>query len=265
MKCKYCGNKKIKAVKFKNGCLCEVCYNALPNVIKYNVDKVSADEVCKIKDIITKHKSTAFVKYGNFGVCEESLQINEWEIKYKNISKIYLSFHPRAVGNYKNTAYGKMCVVIETRKPCIIIEDILADTNLEYKINGMSISYYFPISYYDMVKRLQSIIDDKSYNMKALKEEMKRKREEKEKREERKRREEKERREKDNKRFKSETNIQLQAAEKLYGIKSPYTIQTIRSIRTKLIKINHPDQGGDTKQCALINSAFDLLKRYAVN
>lgn len=260
MKCKVCDNrlrkKSVKNIRFKSGCMCVSCYNTLPNVIKNNIDRISVDEVVKIKKILTEHKTPTFAKCGSFYMCENAVQVNEWEIKLKDIRKIYLSFHPKTAGHRKNMAYGKMGIVIETVKPHIIMEDILWDEELEYKISGEFIDYVFPKNILNMINRIQKAIDDKTYSLKAYKEEMRREKEE---------RERKERRNKDTKENVSKAFIDLKVAERLYGVEIPYTLDTIKAIKTNLIKKMHPDQGGSTELCALINSSFDILKKYAAS
>lgn len=245
MKCEMCGKEIYQKTKTRSGCICANCYNSLPIVIRKNGSKLSAKEICEIRKIITNHKSESFTKCENIYICDESIQINEWEVKFKDLRKIELNFHPKAVGNGRNMAYGILSVIIETKKPHIIIEEAFMDTKVEYRITGKTIHYFYPNTLKNMFDRIQMIIDNKTYNMKDLREEMRIKREQR------------------NKQAPKDKDTPFDIAKKLYGVEIPYTEDLLKEIRNRLIKENHPDQGGSAEFCAKINSAYDLLRKFA--
>lgn len=57
----------------------------------------------------------------------------------------------------------------------------------------------------------------------------------------------------------------FEKAQQMFGVQIPYTEKKIKKKYYILMKKNHPDEGGSDEYAALINSYYDLLKKFAVN
>ena len=62
----------------------------------------------------------------------------------------------------------------------------------------------------------------------------------------------------------TDRNSQLKKAMKLYGLDGHYTEKDLRRRRWTLMKESHPDSGGNVSTAQEINSAFDILLKYAL-
>ena len=252
MKCKICGKQNTDVYKIKDGVICATCIRSMTPLIR-DLPRIARnltfEQLKKTNKVLTRGTEVPFCHWENMYICEHAIQIHSWEVKLKQIKSIELDFHPHAYGNGKYKAVGDLTIKIETIKPNIKVEDVIADNvQIEYRIAGKEIKYIFPIALVNMVNRIRQAISSKNYSMGDLKEEMRLRRE---KREQRVRQE--------------RQQTEFDKAKDLFGINIPYSIEQLKEIRNKLIKENHPDQGGSSEKCAEINTAYDLLERFATN
>lgn len=57
----------------------------------------------------------------------------------------------------------------------------------------------------------------------------------------------------------------FEKAQQMFGVEIPYTEKKIKRIYYKLMKENHPDEGGSGEYASMINTYYELLKKFAVN
>lgn len=199
---------------------------------------------------------------------------------------------------------GYTTLVVITKKPEIRIEKRLAKKdNIRYSIHGNDITYIYETLDLLLVSNIKKVILKEERNLGFFKEEFiykvneteleriirevrerekeneeneklkqkyedaKRKIEEEEKR---KREEKFNRRNKKNEGKRKDANKEkelsnFEKAQKLFGVEIPYTEDEIKKAYYKLIKSNHPDEGGTAEDASKINSYYDLLKKFAVN
>ena len=55
----------------------------------------------------------------------------------------------------------------------------------------------------------------------------------------------------------------LDNAKDLFHVEMPFTKEQIKTIRNELLKKHHPDAGGSLEKCQEINTAYDLLLKFA--
>ena len=116
------------------------------NVIKNHPKEYTIDNLKNIKKIIYKSHSATFSKCGSMYLCEEAIQLCDWEIKISNIKSIEINFHPRAYGSGRYVAKGDLSAIIHTVSPHLKIEEIfLEDIALSYRIAGKEIKYIFRV------------------------------------------------------------------------------------------------------------------------
>ncbi len=251
MICKLCGQDVIESVKIKKGYICRDCFEKFPYSFQNSINKLTLKDLREASDNfirITANKIWARIK--NFGVGDSVIHIDHVEYPLKAIKKIYLNFHPLRQGGSENKAYGTLTVVLITDEPRMRIEEPLLKTELQYYICGKNISYVFPPTINQLIKNIQSVIDDETYDTSVFKP----KKEEAEKARRAKEKEQSMNREK-----KSEFLL----AKELYDVEIPYTKDDIISKKRELLKKYHPDNGGTAEQAAQINKAYDLLAKFA--
>ncbi len=241
--CKLCGKINTEKNKIKNGYICDVCYSLLPDVVKLSVRDIDDIHLKALKKMMTKHKSPYFLKCENVYICEDGIQINEWEMKFKFMDKIYLKFHPTDYDNGRFKAKGKLGVVIETINPHMIIEEPFMEMSVEYRIHEKDIVYIIPESANSIFREIQKILDNKKYSLKEFREKYYMGKHDNNKKQ----------------------DTAFDKAKRLYNVELPYTEEMLRHIRKRLIMEVHPDQGGSAEKSAEINNAFDLLVRFAAD
>lgn len=159
MKCKICGRKDKKYIKVKGGTICPDCYESLPRIIRDNVADITAKQIINACRILKRADSLAGY-WGCIGewrdedsiiVGNKSMIINETEIKYSDIYKIYLDFHPTKK-YLDDQVIGYATLVVETDKPRLKLEYRLHPDmedgsprtgTIRYNIHGNEISYYY--------------------------------------------------------------------------------------------------------------------------
>ena len=247
MKCKLCGKKTTEYKKLKNGIICSDCLELVRSLFADHDETLRhlTDKQFKhAKRIITTPKHPWFGSIDGIKVGIDAMQVNDWEIQYRHIQNIELTFHPKEYGTGKLHAKGNIGIKIETNHPHIIFEDIVIEnTDVEYRIGGREIHYIYPRGISGIVEEIMSIILNKTYNMKDFydrRQAYKTKEKQKEKQE-----------------------TEFDKAKKMFGVEIPYTQEVLKLIRNQLVIENHPDHGGSTEKCAEINRAYDLLVRFA--
>lgn len=263
MKCKMCkydlsNAKKSEKIHIKNGCLCDLCFSDLPSCVKNMSEELTAKQIGEICKIVKKKYSSSWISCKNISICDYSIIVNDWEIDLKNLKKISLNFHPEEQGEEKpQSAFGLITIVLETRRPHLIIEEPFTYSELDYRILGKEISYVYPSHITQMLDGVQLLLDRGRYNTIELKERYNEGNTSSQKNDSNK---------SSNTNDSSKKNSNkspFDEAKIMFGVEIPYTEAELKKIRNELIKKHHPDVGGSTETCIEINKAFDLLLRFA--
>lgn len=246
MICKLCGKDTIDKKAVKDGSICPECYNTLPRSFKENIKKITVKQIAAARTIIKKCYSKAWATCESVRICNNSIQIGNWEIELKNISKIGLNFHPKRNGAQSGSAYGMITVVIDTKMPKMRIEEPFMCTDIRYYITGKEISYSYPSNIQSMFVNIQRVIDDGSFDTNKIKP----------------------KREQAQGTAGQQTNRQrpmteFEKAKALYEVtKMPFNRDYLNKKKRELSKKYHPDNGGSPSQIHEVNAAYELLIKF---
>jgi len=252
MICKICG-KDIAGdtVKIKKGRICRGCYNSLPMSFKQSAAKLTAADIKDGMTIVKGKYSTPWATCEGIGICYQSIQVNGFEIRLKDIKKIRLNFHPDKRGSSEGYVRGEVCVTITTVNPCMEIEEPFFRGEVKYYISGREIYYSYPTNVQQMFGKLQYNIDHGIYDTDNLR--TKKKKDEGRTRDEYHRQKQKE-----------AAKTEFEAAKELFGVRMPFTMEVLEKQKKALAKLYHPDMtGGDDTMFKKVMNAYDLLVKYA--
>lgn len=286
MICKLCGKDIIQKVDIKDGFICNWCFDKLPKSFKESKDRLTLKQIEEAKTCIRKAYSKPWLKCESIGICDKSIQIDNWEIQLCDIRSISLNFHPKNNGSKQGYAYGILTIVIDVNTPEVkmVMEEPFLATEIPYYINKKEIIYSYPTKLQQIFTNLQSVIDDQSYNMSKFdrsryrdEEEEKRKQQERQRRQEQQRQQERQRQYQQQKRQEQQKQSQQQKqknnpqqhttefekAKALYKVEMPYTKEELNKKKKILLKKYHPDNGGDIHIAVEINSSYELLLKFA--
>ena len=197
---------------------------------------------------------------------------------------------------------GRVTVIAELKKPHVLIEEPILPEEIAvpYSIHGQEIVYQYPYFLETTFVQLQKCLKDKEYDMTSYiekvnrcmekyrekKEQIRREEEEKRtqearkkeeaerarearRREEAKRAEETRKRAEEAKRKAEERKAQekkyafCEEERRLFQLNMPYTQAELKKKRRLLLKQCHPDAGGSEEMAKRINTAYDVLWKYA--
>lgn len=271
--CKVCNSRIINdQVKIKGGVICKSCYDGLPIGVRNSVDDFTGKQIQQFKKLATPFKNPGKVwKYcGELKLCIDSVVLNGWEYKIKDLRSVKLNFHPKELGKEPYTAIGVISLVLETKSPHFLIEEAFMDgmTKSRYTISGMNISYHYSREIESAVQCVQEAIREGSGIINAAKEEAERiRREEQARKEQQKREEQKKQTQQEREKKNKEQVTPLEAAMKLFDVRQPFTTAEIRRKRNKLITSRHlhPDIGGSCEEFLEVQEAFEILQKFAVD
>lgn len=245
MICKLCGKDTVNKQQVKDGSICPECYNALPRSFKESAKKITVKQIAAAKKVIKKCYSKAWATCESVKICNNSIQIDNWEIELKNLNKVGLNFHPKNKGAENGYAYGMVTVVLETKEPKMRIEEPFMCTEVRYYITGKEISYSYPNNIQSMFVKIQGVIDDGSFDTASFKPH---------------------RKPLSGKKQDDQSRQQMtefERAKALYEVEIPFTKKDLNKKRKELSKSCHPDNGGSPSQIREVNAAYELLQKFA--
>ncbi len=237
---------------------------------------------------------------GALGIGRHMISLGGSGIRFKNIRRISLNFHPLREGGRPGTVVGKATLVLELARPHVLIEEPLffEDIAVFYRISQKEIAYRYPRQAEWVVGMLQECLEQKvrdltpyreeicrmirEYEAEKMAEEIRRRaweagrreeaarraqraREEARRREQEARRREEKRREEESgkKESRSGRDAAWERARDIFQVGKQYTRSELKAKRRSLLKKYHPDAGGSVEMAQKINMAYDLLVRYA--
>lgn len=241
------------------------------------------------------------IQFGNgaFGIGCHGILINGKGFLLKNLKRISLNFHPRAAGSHPDTVIGRVTVIVELKKPHVLMEEpiLSEEITVPYRIYGQEITYQYPYLLEVIFANLQACLKDKNDDMMPyiekiskcmekykekktqIKEERKAqeaqrkaeaKRAEEVKRAEEARKEEAGKRAEEAKKRAEERKAQekkkdafCEEERTLFQLGVVYTQTELRKKRRTLLRQCHPDAGGSEEMAKKINTAYDVLWKYA--
>lgn len=245
MICKLCGKDTVSKQPVKDGAICPECYNNLPRSFKDSAKKITVKQIAAAKRVIKKCYSKAWATCESIKICNNSIQIDNWEIELKNLSKVSLNFHPENNGAETGYAYGMVTVVLETKEPQMRIEEPFICTEIRYYITGKEISYSYPNNIQSMFVKVQRVIDDGSFDTTCFKPH---------------------RQVSGGSSPDTQSRQQMtefERAKTLYDVEIPFTKTDLNKKKRELSKSCHPDNGGSLSQIREVNAAYELLLKFA--
>lgn len=240
--------------RIKGGSICVGCASTLPLGVRESGRDFTAKKLQQIqKNVKVWRDGPIWRHHGSFMVSASSVVLNGIEYNLKNLRSIQLNFHPWDVGRKPNTAIGTATVVLETKKPHVLIEEAFTGNTYEvgYAISGMDITYRFPN---EIEKTIQGVRDAILAGESTIPEAARdARRFQQERRTEKKWRQEQ-----------SRTETPLESALKLYGLQQPYTLETLKKKRNDMLRTQpiHPDNGGSDEKFKQFQAAYEILSKF---
>ena len=271
MICKICKNTLTNRIKIRYGSICQSCYEKLPKCARENIQQFSSGQIKKLLKLFTRPQARSWAVLNWFKISDKAIQFSGREIQLEDLKNISLQFHPTGyAGN--GMARGRVTLVIETKKPRIILEEELFeyDSALPYMIQGKNIIYEYPEELKEIVEVIRDALEketfDISYYRPVFQERKKRKRDEKQKEQKRKQNNQYWQNNKQQN-SRSSRGMTLPQAMLLFHVTIPFKESEIKKVRNQLLKNAHPDVEGfkksDENFTKEVNLAYDLLKKYA--
>lgn len=271
-KCKLCGSATEGKMKIKNGTICLNCADKLPSGVRGSMSGFTDTQLHAIMKAVrpTSGKRHIWVKCEGLLVCEDRLILNGMEYPINNLVSVRLNFHPEGQGKETGTAKGVVSLVLELKKPHLLIEETISrkQISVRYHISGMEISYIFPKTLADAIRCANEAVQTgKPYIKEALlyfnaAEERRKQREkaEREKQEQARRQ-----KQKATENAAKRDMTPLEAAMALFGMKRPFTKEELKKKRNQYLTANrvHPDSGGSDARFRQVQEAYDLLLKFA--
>lgn len=298
--CGICG-KEYGTHEIKDGKLCGHCFERLPESIQKRCKSFTKREMIRLNKQIVE--PDIWGRIGALGIGKDMISINGKGIRLKNLKRISLHFHPWKAGERPGTVIGRATVIVELIRPHIVLEEPLLWENMTvfYHISQKKITYKYPCQLELLIGMVQKCLKKWNHSMAPNREkacsllreyskkraedekrirnerskkeaekkaeEMRRKAEEARKRTEREKRAEEAKKkayeEQKNKACRDGGDGLLQKAKDLFQVEKLYTKNELKEKRRRLLKKYHPDMGGSEEMAKKINTAYDILVKYA--
>lgn len=280
MVCGVCKRTAVNRNKIKRGVICEQCLRSLPESVQASADQFTAAQIRSLIQIVhtpaeADYKTIwAYSGNRNLKFSKDAMWLGQRLIRIKDLRSIRLDFHAKGIAKDPNTVTGIITLVIETKSPHFLMEEPITknDICISYRISGCEITYEYPYYLDHLIHTVQMCIASgaDTFDEAKAKMEARKRYEEQCKAEEEKKRRAQEgqthtKRNASSAHNTSHAQSPFDAAKKMYGVELPYTKQELKKIRNRLIleKKAHPDIGGSDELFKEIQSAYELLLKYA--
>lgn len=292
-----------KQIILKRGRICKQCFRELPKPIRDHIDEYTAGQVKYLKKTITKvDPMNTWCRTNSLimGLGDDYIYLKGYKIPISEVKAFRFVFHPVAEGKKPNVSIGRITAEITLKKRGVLLSCEFSDKMVEavYRITKNNIIYFLPVDAEFLEKTItealrngQDFVEAKKAALKSkekwdqkkaqaekakreeaeaaarrAKEKAERDRKAQQSREEKARREEEQRRrerQQQEQRRRQSSKSPLDNAKDLFHVEMPFTKEQIKTIRNELLKKHHPDAGGSLEKCQEINTAYDLLLKFA--